>query len=209
LHKDIIKIIEEIIARGKKVHIATNATYIPKDFFHINPEALKVQVSLPGNKATYHHVTGRDLYDKVIQNLAVLKKSLCGPNKEGTERLTVNYVVYKDNLSSANDIFQVALELDVPLSVSLVYPIRKGKNVKLLDQEEISALSRDILRASLSGLRVVSSIFPKEPTFSQFTTPCPILADVYGFNLQGNCPEKTYVSPTGDISRCEFGDYNA
>ncbi len=202
LHKDCLKFMGYLLGKNKKVHISTNATFIPKEFYDFNSEKIYVQVSLPANdEVTFEKVTSRKLYSQVISNLTNLKKFCTYQN------LSINFVAYEKNKDSVP--FNIAKNFDVPISVSLCQPAGFGKKCDLLNGDQIYNMSLNILKAKLEGVKISSVLLPKKMNNLKFSysTYCPILAKQYGFDLEEGCTagiSKIYIAPDNTIHNCEW-----
>ncbi len=195
LDKRIIEFIRHIHDRERNVHISTNATIIPENLLALEEKARKrtqIQVSLhASNPALYEQITGRSLFDRVIGNIKTLKDYF---------PTLITSAIYEDNFNDVQNIVNLAERLDLPLRINLVFPEGKGKYVGRLNQKQIDQLRGYLLgQRVLKGNKIESSLIHKNN--------CIAIGKSYGIKKESKCPldyGKTYVSPNGSVSGCEF-----
>lgn len=196
LHKDIIDIISGLQKRGRHVHIATNATRIPEGFLDLEEimrENIRVQVSLhASNSQLYEKITGKDIFDKVLENTAMLKSRYSSH---------ISSIVYQENFEDVPGIVNLADELTLPIRFNLVYPIRKEADVDLLNPVQVGQL-----RGYLLGQRLQKGSKIESPLLH--TNNCAALECYYGIPKKNFCPvdfkTKKYISPKREEYACEF-----
>lgn len=195
LHKEIQGIITDIRERGKKVHIATNATRIPEGFLDLEKrirEGTQIQVSLhASNPELYEQITGRNCFDQVIENTRLLQSRYA---------TLMTSAIYKENLGDVPHLVELASDLSLPIRVNLVMPVGSGANVTLLTDKEVDRLRGQLLVHKLSGIQVESPLI--------HVNNCAAIQNAYGIEKRGLCPvdcaAKLYVSPRGEERNCEF-----
>ena len=73
----IVRLTKTIREKEKNVHISTNASFIPKEFLDLEDsvrEGVQIQASIHGsNPETYGKIHGRNLFDKVVENIWKIK----------------------------------------------------------------------------------------------------------------------------------------
>lgn len=223
LHSEILDIITGLREKGKKVHISTNATEIPKDFLDLDERIrheTEVQISLhASNPQLYGKITGRNLFDKVIKNIGIIKPKY---------KALITSAIYNENFNDVPDIVNLVNELDLPIRINLVFPIGKGKNVELIGPRKIDQLRNYLLGQKLQkGNLIDSSLLccvekvPKTGAYWSInpsrlsTVPpllhinnCAALESYYGIEKKVSCPvdcgTKKYISSRGEIYSCEF-----
>lgn len=194
LYGGLFKILREITETGRKAHVSTNGTFIPEGMLSLEEEVRTVttiQISLhAGNPELYKQVTGKDLFDRVIKNIGLLRKHY-------TVLLTA--AVYQRNVDHVHQIVQVAEKLGVPLRVNLAMPVGKGKDVELVDRGALQQLRSYLFAERLQGRDISSPLL-------HFNN-CIAITDAYGIAKKGLCPldcGKRYVDPRGQVRGCEF-----
>lgn len=195
LHKGLFGILRGIAGAGRRAHISTNATFIPKGMLDLEEtvrDATTIQVSLhAGNPELYQKITGSDFFDRVIENTARFK-----------ERYTtlMTAAIYQENVDNVPQILDVAERLGVPLRVNLVMPVGKGAEVELIGPGQVQELRTYLFTQRFRGRDVASPLL-------QFNN-CTALEQGYGIGKKGPCPldcgMKTYTSPRGETRGCEF-----
>ncbi len=186
---------------GKKVHIATNGTFIPKGFLDLENkirEAVQVQVSLhASNPMLYEQITGKNKFEKVIENTKKL-------HERYSTSLTA--AIYSENYNDVENIVDLADSLQIPLRINLVFPVGKGKDVVLLNEKQV-----DQLRGYLLGKRLVYKMQGKASMLESpliHTNNCTAITQAYGILKSGSCPadckKKAHITPYGKVSSCEF-----
>ena len=194
LHKDIISIIKSMREKGKKLHISTNATRIPEGFLELEDrlrQGSQVQVSLhASNPELYKKITKKDLFNAVIDNIGKIKPRYS---------TLISSAIYQANFDDVPNIVDLSSELELPLRVSLVFPVGNGKNVDLLTAKQIGDLKSYLLFKKIEGNMIDSPIIHENN--------CVALQNFYGIVKRGICPAdsgKLYVSPAGEEYNCEF-----
>ncbi len=196
LHKDLAGIIRNIVSDGKKVHVSTNATFIPQSLIDLEKSVrnnVTMQVSLHAcNRERYKVVTGKDFFDAVINNARTLK------NYYNT---VLNAVIYQKNLDQVKGILKIGYDLGIPTRISLVFPVGRGKSVERLTREQV-----DRLRGVLLVEKIMHPGMVDSPLLHEIN--CPALSEAYGLERKGLCPlqvgQKDYVDPRGKRLGCEF-----
>ncbi len=195
LDKRIVRIIREIRAKDKGVHVSTNATVIPKELLDLEQmakEGTQIQASLhASNPALYEHITGKNLFDEAVRNIRNLKPHF---------PMLMTSAVYQDNVNDVPRLLDLAEELGLPLRVNLVFPVGNGRNVNRLNSQQVNQL-----RGYLLQQRVIKGDKIDSPLIH--SNNCYALSDGYGLDKEGICPfdcGKVYVSPNGKKSGCEF-----
>jgi MoaA/NifB/PqqE/SkfB family radical SAM enzyme len=196
LHRDILQIISDLRDNGRKVHIATNATWRNYDFLRLEEkvrEGVQLQVSIPAsNPQLYHSITGQNLFLQVLDNIGELNQ------KYATQLSTV---IYERNFEDVPAIIGLSKKLNLPIRVNLAFPVGKGASVKKLEPDQIEQLRGYLLGQNLKTCGLVDSplLHPNN---------CRALASYYNLPKQGACPAdlgmKRYLSPRGEASACEF-----
>lgn len=196
VHPDIADIITGIRQVGKLAHVATAGTPLPPTILQLDEKIRKgveMQISLhAANRELYKHITGRDLFDRVLENI---------PKIAALYKTGITSAIYKDNLSEVKPLINLAYELELPIRINLVMPIGKGKNVTLLTPGEISRVRGEIVTE-----RILKGNMVESPLLHQNT--CYALAEAYGIEKTGVCPidnhSKQYINPQGEKFSCEF-----
>ena len=197
LHNKLENIINSILSHGNNIHLSTNASFIPGWFYQIaskDREKIVVQTSLlASTRETYTEICGKDYLPNVIQNTTKLKDYYS---------TIVHSCVYKKNRDEVKGIIDICQNIGVPLQVDLVMPIGKGKNVALLDADDIQNL-QDLLLPYVALGSVTTRIIDDN-------CKCPMLAAYYPFKFSsdGNCPalsgNSLYFNPQGEAQKCVF-----
>lgn len=195
LHKDLPEILKHITIQGKKANVSTNATIIPGILFYLKEnikDSTTMQISLhASNKYLYEEITGKDLFDAVIENTNELKKYYS---------TQINTVVYKKNIDDVPNIVNLAKDLNLPVRISLVMPVGKGKNVDLINKAQLQELKTYLFSKKINGAKIESPLL-------HFNN-CRILENAYGIKKTNSCPfdlkNKTYINSNGERSVCEF-----
>ena len=195
LDKRIVSIIANIRNKGKRVHVSTNATLIPKGLLDLEArakEGTQLQASIHGsNPALYERITGKNLLDRAVKNIGTLKPHFS---------MLMTSAIYQDNFNDVPNLVNLAEQLQLPLRVNLVFPTGNGRNVNLLTAQQVNQL-----RGYLLQQRVIKGDKIDSPLIH--TNNCYALGDAYGVEKEGVCPfdcGKVYVSPRGEKSGCEF-----
>jgi len=196
LHKELSDIVEGIVARGKRVHISTNATFIPQNILEMEEDVRRnviMQVSLhASDRERYIAITGKDFFDKVIENAKRLRDLYT---------TVLSAAIYKENFDQVETILQIGYKLGIPTRINLVMPVGNGRNVELLSPQEVNLLTGILLVEKIAHPSLVES-----PLLHQLN--CPALCKAYGLKKTGTCPLevglKEYVSPRGEQLGCEF-----
>ena len=195
LDKRIVSIIANIRNKGKRVHVSTNATLIPKGLLDLEArakEGTQLQASIHGsNPALYERITGKNLLDRAVKNIGTLKPHFS---------MLMTSAIYQDNFNDVPNLVNLAEQLQLPLRVNLVFPVGNGRNVNLLTPKQVNQL-----RGYLLQQRVIKGDKIDSPLIH--TNNCYALGDAYGVEKEGVCPfdcGKVYVSPRGEKSGCEF-----
>lgn len=198
LDKRIVRIIKEIRDRGKRVHLSTNATLIPEGLLDLEQRAkdgTQLQASIHASNPTlYEHVTGKTLFDRAVQNVAILKPHFS---------MLMTSAIYQDNFDDVPNLLDLSEQLELPIRVNLVFPVGNGRDVNLLTPKQVNQL-----RGYLLQQRIIKGDKIDSPLIH--TNNCYALGEAYGIEREGVCPfdcGKVYVSPRGKKSGCEF--YNS
>jgi MoaA/NifB/PqqE/SkfB family radical SAM enzyme len=194
LHKGIFEMLQKVAKSGKKSHVSTNATFIPKRILDLEKSvrnATIIQVSLhAGNARLYYEITGRNMFGRVIENTRRYKDFY---------RTLMTAVIYRKNVDNVPEIVQVAGHLGVHLRLNLVMPVGKGKFVDPIDQGQLQGLRTYLFSEKMGGRDISSPLL-------QFNN-CIAIENAYGIKKRGVCPfdiGKRYVNPKGEVSNCEF-----
>ena len=135
LHKDIVELVGMLTSGGKLVHIATNGAYVPEGLFDLGSDKrgrVVVQVSLPAaNGSLYRKITNEDALPRVLDNIAVMRERY---------DIVLSSAIYAKNYEAAEEIMDMARNLSLPLRISLVMPVGKGKDVELLSPWQVDQL---------------------------------------------------------------------
>lgn len=196
LHRELADIIRNIVSDGKKVHVSTNATFIPQSLLDLEESVRSnviMQVSLHACSAErYKAVTGKDFFDSVISNARILKSLYT---------TVLNAVIYQKNFDQVREILKIGCGLGIPTRVSLVFPVGRGKSVERLLPEQV-----DRLRGVLLVEKIMHPGMVDSPLLHEIN--CPALSEAYGLERKGVCPlhvgRKDYVDPRGKRLGCEF-----
>src|SRR3989344_1534958 len=196
MYKSLLKLLTSLTDLGKRSHVSTNATFIPRGLLELEDRVREntiIQVSLhASNPELYREVTKRNLFNNVISNIRKIK--------EKYETL-ISSAIYSKNFDDVSNILKLAYELDLPIRINLVIPEGKGKDVKLLVKEQIAKLRNTLLLEKIKHPGKVDSPLLHENT-------CYALRDAYGIEKQGLCPidiaSKLYIDPRGKKFACEF-----
>jgi molybdenum cofactor biosynthesis enzyme MoaA len=194
LYKGFPSLVKDLRLRGKKVHVSTNATFIPTGFLELEDvirNETQVQVSIfAASRRLYEQITGKDMIEKVARNI---------------ERIRPRYVtslsssIYKKNLDDVPNIVSFASAHQLPLRINLVFPTGNGRNVELLSAKEIDALRGYLLQHKILHGSIDSPLI--------HDNNCTALRNAYGIEKRGLCPAdcyKKYVSPRNTEHSCEF-----
>lgn len=196
MHKKLVEIIKDLTGNERKIHISTNATFIPKNILDLEEsvrDKVAMQVSLhAGNKELYKSVTGKDFFDKVIENTKILKDFY---------KVGLNAVIYPKNFSQVKDILQTSYDLDIPIRVNPVFPIGNGRNVEKLSKEQIDRLRGILLLEKISHQGNIHNPLIQD-------IHCPALSKAYGIEGNKTCSlnlgKKEYFDSKGNALGCEF-----
>jgi len=195
LHKDLLEIIAQIVDGGKRVHISTNATFIPKGLLDLREEvrnSTTIQVSLfGGTREVYQKVTKKDFFDRVVKNASRLKKRY---------KTVISSPIYQENFDTVPKILGIAYGLGIPIRINLTFPEGKGKDVELLKNEQINRLRSYLLIEKIKHGGMVDSPLLHENN-------CTALERAYGIEKKGVCPAdcgKSYITPRREAYACEF-----
>ncbi len=196
LHKEIADIVSCLtLDMDKKVHIATNGTYLPQKLLSLSQESrdiTQMQISLhASNKQLFGEITAKPhLFDKVMQNIPAFKEYFV---------TLVNTVVYQKNFEDISNIVELVKQYRLPHRVMLAFPEGRGKEAALLSSGQIAELTSYLLAENANGSRIDSSLLRP--------SNCPALAQAYGIQSEGICPaeagKKKYVTASGSKG-CEF-----
>lgn len=192
----IIDIIRFTRSKGRNMHISTNATIIPKGLLGLDEETragVQVQASVhASNRNLYERITGRDLFERVVENIETIKEFYS---------TLISSAIYKENLHDVANLVSLAERLGVPIRITPVFPEGSGRNVKLMNDNEI-----DQLRGYLLVQRIMKGRMIDSPLIH--VNNCGALEAAYGIEKKAICPvdcaSKLYVSPRGEEYRCEF-----
>lgn len=195
LHNDITGMIHGIVDAGKKVHISTNGTIIPDEVLGLEEKVrrnIRIQVSINSSTPkTYELITGKDLFEKVMKNIGLLKEKY---------DVALSTVIYRKNIDEVPGIIQLSEKMSLPVRFGLVLPVGKGKNVELITKEEANWVR---------GYLLVKEIEKRGMIYGPLVhnVSCPLLR-AYGFESKGKnacCAHgKTYYNPRGEKGTCEF-----
>ncbi|MGV8162412.1 MAG: radical SAM protein [Candidatus Nanoarchaeia archaeon] len=201
LYKDLLGLVTKLSAPKRMIHLSTNGTLIPEGLLDL-PEEIRngivVQVSLPaGSKELYKEITGKDYLDKVIDNAKLLRDKY---------KVVLSTAIYDKNFDDVENILNISRDLKLPLRVNLIMPEGKGKDVKLLDDNQLNYLK---------GVLLVERIKRRDERNGYISSQllndniCPALAEAYNLELKGNCQiEKCdkikYFDSLGNEYPCEF-----
>ncbi len=198
LHNNLVDVIDNIVSVGKQVNITTNGTMIPDDILNLDDNVkdyVKMMVSLHASTSEkYEMITGVDCFDIVVKNIQTLNEIY---------KTTINSAIYEENFDQVEGLIQLGYELQVPVRINLVYPVGKGKDVRLLNKNQVHELTNMLLLEKIQGERIVDS-----PLIHLYQNNCPVLGKAYGFEITGECPtnagQKIYYNSGGIKSKCEF-----
>ena len=201
LHGNIVEIVRYIREQGRKAHVSTNATIIPKSLLELDDiirEDTQIQVSLHASNAElYKEITNKDMFDDVISNIERLKPAYS---------TLISSTVYQKNYDDVPNIVNLAGELGVPVRINLVFPSGKGADVDMLTQWQV-----DQLRGYLLGQKIMRKGNIESPLCHADNTGgvnCAALETHYGLQKKYECPvdcgAKKYISPKGMERICEF-----
>jgi len=205
IHPELLNIVKQLVTKDKQVHLSTNGTLIPREFLDLDnldleetvKDNITVQVSLPaGDRESYQAVTGRNLFETVIQTAEELKENY---------KTVFSTAIYQRNLGQVKNILEVGYGLRIPTRVNLVFPIGKGTEVDLLTPEQVDQLRGILLVEKIKHQGLVDSPLIQEPNHE---TNCPALSEAYGLQIKGICPltagRKKYYNHRGESLGCEF-----
>ncbi len=195
LDSRIINIIKEIRERNKDVHISTNGTSIPKKFLNLEDNVkrgIQIQVSLhASNSKLYEQVTGKNFFNKVIENIELLKNYF---------PVNISSTIYQNNLEDVPRIVNLSKRLELPLRVNLAFPVGNGENINRLDHKQIDQLRGYLFKENILSMGNINSPLVHENN-------CLALEQFYEIKKTGECPSdsgKIYIAPNGKKSGCEF-----
>ena len=197
MDKRLVLLLVTLRERGRNVHVVTNATVLPKGLLDLEERirrGIQIQASLHAStRELYHKITGRDKFSRVLTNIRRLKPAYT---------TLISTVAYQANREDIPHIVDLAIDkLHVPIRINLVFPIGKGKDVERLTFAQVDRLRGYLLAQHLQRPGMVESplIHPNI---------CAAITSAYSIPKVGSCPvdcaAKTYVSPRGEISSCEF-----
>lgn len=195
-HGSLIEILKQTADSGKSVNIATNATFIPEGLLRLESSVrdnIALQVSLPaGNARLYRHVTGSDFFDNVVENMARLKERY---------EVSLSSAIYADNFETVPEILGLACRFNIPARINLVFPVGRGKDVKLLNKGQVDRLKGLLLAESLQHPGIIESPLIRPNN-------CGALGQAYDIQKAklclADCGCKKYINPLGEASKCEF-----
>lgn len=112
MHKGLLEILGKMVNAGKSVNISTNASIIPEEFFGLEAslrDKITMQASLPaGNPGLYKKITGKNLFDLVLENIGRLKQKYIA---------VISSAIYADNFGSVKEILSLAYDFNIPSPV--------------------------------------------------------------------------------------------
>ncbi len=126
LHKEITDIISYLtLDMDKRVHIATNGTYVPPALLSLPKESRNkthLQVSLhASDERLYGEITGKPrLFERVMHNLPIFKEYFV---------TLVNTVAYQRNFEDVPNIVELVKKYDIQQRVMLAFPEGRGKDI--------------------------------------------------------------------------------
>lgn len=195
LHKELDMIIANLIKLNKKINISTNAAFIPKAILNLEKSLrnnVTMQISLhASNKDAYESIAGYDYFDNVLKNTGILKQLY---------KSSFNAVIYNKNFNQVKDILSIAYGLGMPIRVSPVMPVGRGRNIEKLSEEQINLLKGALLLEKINGKEIYSPLIER--------TNCPALNESYGISGAEPCSlklgKKEYINQKGETFGCEF-----
>jgi MoaA/NifB/PqqE/SkfB family radical SAM enzyme len=195
IHKDIVPIIQMLYDNNKRAHISTNATVIPQGMLSLDDAVrnnTSIQVSInAATRETYEAVTGKDMFDRVLKNVDLLKPKY---------HTSLSAVIYRKNFDEVDQLIDLGASLGLPVRFSLAFPAGKGKLVEKITPEEANWL-----RGHLLVKEIAHPGSSYGPLVHEIT--CPLLTAVYtlgkkeGFDCLAH---KVYHDPRGVRTSCEF-----
>ncbi len=196
LYRSLLDLLIEIEELGKKAHVSTNATFIPKGLLDLEEKVRNntmMQTSLhASNSKLYKEITGEDFFYKVIDNIIKIKDKY---------QTVISAAIYEKNFSDVKNIITLSYDLGLPIRINLVAAAGKGKDVKLLEPKQVHQLRSIVLNEKRNNQNMIDS-----PLLHQNT--CYAVAEAYGIEKAGPCPidteSKIYVNPRGEKFACEF-----
>lgn len=196
MYKSLLELMTRLTSLGKRIHISTNATFIPNGLIELESRVrdnATIQASLhASNPELYKEITKRDLFYNVINNIKKIKEKF---------ETIISTAVYDKNLYDVPSILGLAYSLELPIRLNLVIPEGAGKNVKLLGAKQIHNLRDLLLLEKIKHPGKVDSSLLHENT-------CYASQKTYGIEKRGPCPidmkSKLYVDPRGQSFVCEF-----
>lgn len=196
LHQELADIVKIVVNDNRKVHISTNATFLPEAIIDLEEKIrnnVTMQVSLhAADREMYQMITSNDLFSRVVANARALKQLY------GT---VLNAVIYQSNLHQVRDILALGYALAIPTRVIPVMPVGKGQDVALLTPQQIDSLKGILLVEKITHPGMVESPLLHENN-------CLALSQAYGLEKNGLCPleagMKQYHDPRGRSLGCEF-----
>ncbi len=148
---------------GIHIYISSNGTLLgerwQKRLLEYEDYSLNVSINA-ADPRTYRAVTGRDLFGKVMTNLQafMIRRSGNGCHMRG--RLSVSFVVVKDNLREMAAFVELAASVGVDLVqfMDLMYLHERSDSLSVLDRivETRQYFEEAILRADQHGVRIGS-----------------------------------------------------
>lgn len=120
LHPNIDYLIEYAVKKHFNVSVLTNGYYIDK---HI--DVLKkvscVSVSLHGRKGTHNAITNVDCYNKVINNIMLIKNFT---------NVSINYTAFDININTDDivSVWQLSIKNNIPMNISKYNDMGCGRN---------------------------------------------------------------------------------
>ena len=194
LHRGLVDILLGIKQRGKSAHIATNGTYIPTRLLELSSELsenVQIQVGLFASyRELYEQITGRDWFERVIQNIKAYKTHY---------PTMLSSAIYRENFHDVDGLVRLADSLGMPIRINLTMAAGRGKNVELITIDEIERLKTQIRVYQLSGIHADAPFLDNNY--------CPAVMAAYGLPGVRKCPayegQRLYVG-LKTIIACEF-----
>jgi len=150
LRNDIVEILKYSRTLGFSTSIITNGTLLEKKADLITPYIDgSIYVSIDGIGNTH---------DKIRNSPGCFDKAVSGIRAcEGKSFVTINTTIMKDNISEIPEIVKLAKELDVGISLAMVYGY-ENIEIESLTQNEIRNVVDELIKMKKSGYPIVHSI---------------------------------------------------
>jgi MoaA/NifB/PqqE/SkfB family radical SAM enzyme len=193
LHPELDVFVKACIERDIPVNIATNGSILREDIIALpKKELITWLVSIySANPDVHDRITRANHYHTAMKNIQELKKHF---------KVGLNTAIYNGNFDEVDEMIVLGKDLDIPLRINLVYPVGRGKNVKVLTHKQVKELQSKVIVECIFNRGVDSPLIRPNN--------CYAIRDYFGIPKTRDCPvdigSKIYVNQKGKRSVCEF-----